>query len=129
MRVILFSAPLLFFLTALLVGCSDSAGPSTTAPPAVVDPVEVTSVSFANDRCPIMGGKPTAELTAEYQGKTIGFCCEGCPEEWAALSDQEKAEKFAKVAAGDDVQDAGQAAQPTEATADADGGDHSEHEQ
>ncbi|MDF1840424.1 MAG: hypothetical protein P1U77_03255 [Rubripirellula sp.] len=44
-----------------------------------------------------MGGKPTAELTAEYNGQTIGFCCDGCPQGWAKLTDEEKEEKFTLV--------------------------------
>jgi hypothetical protein len=44
-----------------------------------------------------MGGKPIADLTTQYDGETIGFCCEGCPEKWAALPAEEKAEKFAKA--------------------------------
>ena len=44
-----------------------------------------------------MGGKPKIELPAQYNGGTLGFCCEGCPEKWAALSEQEQAEKFASA--------------------------------
>lgn len=77
----------------LLVGCDLATEPVAKNPPAE-NPVEVTTVDFANAKCPIMGGKPKSELTAEYDGGTIGFCCEGCPEKWAALSEQEQAEKF-----------------------------------
>ena len=77
----------------LLVGCDLSSEPTfENAPPESLG--EVATVDFANAKCPIMGGKPKSELTAEYNGGTIGFCCEGCPEKWAALSEQEQAEKF-----------------------------------
>ena len=90
MRYIYFSAALLLFFGTALVGCNK---PAET----VTDPMETTAVVFANTKCPIMGGKPSEKLTVEYQGKTIGFCCDGCPEKWAALSDTEKADRFAKA--------------------------------
>ncbi|MFH1848117.1 MAG: YHS domain-containing protein [Candidatus Omnitrophota bacterium] len=33
-----------------------------------------------NDRCPVMGNPVAADTpyTAEYEGKKVGFCCEGC---------------------------------------------------
>src|SRR6056297_414456 len=79
----------------VLVGCQ----PQEEAPvePTATPETEATSVSFANTECPIMGGEPSPELTAEYKGQTIGFCCDGCPQKWAKLSAEEKAEKFAAV--------------------------------
>jgi len=58
----------------------------------------------ANVRCPIMGGKLnwpkiTAKLTREYNGKTVGFCCGGCPARWDKLTDKQKDAALAKVAA------------------------------
>jgi hypothetical protein len=55
-----------------------------------------------NTACPIMDGKvdpdnTPAKLTRTFQGKTIGFCCAGCPPKWDKLSDEEKAEKLKKV--------------------------------
>ena len=97
-------------------GCIQSTDTAIdTTPPAVT--TEAQTVSFANTKCPIMGGKPKAELTAQYEGNTIGFCCEGCHEKWAALSADEKAEKFAKV---------GGETEPHEDHAEHDG-DHAEH--
>ena len=95
MRYFHLSAAMSLIVGTVRVGCSQP--DETVSEPTVTDPVEATAVSFANTKCPIMGGKPSAELIAEYQGKTIGFCCEGCPEKWAALSADEQEEKFAKV--------------------------------
>jgi hypothetical protein len=58
---------------------------------------------FANVRCPIMGStiKPkavTADLTREFEGKKIAFCCAGCPEAWDKLDDAAKTTKLAAVA-------------------------------
>lgn len=99
MRYLLILPVCVAFALFAATGCN----PSTTVSEPTVDrsipaeSTEVTTVDFANAKCPIMGGKPAAELTAQYEGKTIGFCCEGCPEKWAELSDQQKAEKFADV--------------------------------
>ena len=100
MRFFIGTAALLLLMSAAIVGCSepsDTASTPAIADPAVSESVEATTVAFANTKCPIMGGTPTAELTVDYDGKTIGFCCDGCPEKWAELSDDAKAEKFAKV--------------------------------
>ncbi|MCG8650502.1 MAG: hypothetical protein MI861_11765 [Pirellulales bacterium] len=104
-------------------GCnSSSESASESEPdPASESTDETTLVSFANTQCPMMGGKPSAELTADYMGQTIGFCCDGCPQKWEGLSDDEKAERFTKVDAGaestgSDEQNPGQSDPPTNDT-------------
>ncbi|NND97122.1 MAG: hypothetical protein HKN47_07330 [Pirellulaceae bacterium] len=94
-------------LLSVVIGCrerDDDTAPVIQVPTTV----EATPVSFANKKCPIMGGTPSVDLTAQYEGKTIGFCCDGCPQKWAALSDEAKAEKFAPVAVETDEQDSQQ---------------------
>ena len=59
--------------------------PSTSTQPA----------KFANVRCPIMGtpinpDKVPVNLTREYKGQKVAFCCGGCPPAWDKLSDAEK---------------------------------------
>ena len=54
---------------------------------------------FANAKCPIMGSKinpdnVTANLVREYKGKKIAFCCDGCPQQWDKLSDEQKEAKL-----------------------------------
>ncbi len=94
MRKFFLSSSIALLFAISFTGCTPQsatdadAGSATTA---------ASAVQFANAKCPIMGGKPTAELIAQYDGQTIGFCCEGCPEKWAALSPEEQAEKFAAV--------------------------------
>ena len=47
-----------------------------------------------------MGGKVSKKAkTVEWNGKTIGFCCDGCDEKFMALSDDEKSEKLAAAQA------------------------------
>lgn len=51
-----------------------------------------------NTNCPIMGSpvKPDGG-SAEYNGKTVGFCCPGCVEKWTSLSEEDKAKKLAEA--------------------------------
>lgn len=79
-----------FALLSAVVGCaeSDSRAPGKTAPPAV-------AVTLTNAVCPIMGGAAKEDITAEWNGKTVGFCCPECIPEWNSLIDEEKAAKLA----------------------------------
>lgn len=53
-----------------------------------------TTVAF-NTKCPIMGSPVKAGGgSAEWNGKTVGFCCPGCVKKWDALSGDEKAQKL-----------------------------------
>ena len=42
------------------------------------------TVGFAKEntqvKCPVMGGKINKDLYADYKGKRVYFCCEGCIE-------------------------------------------------
>jgi len=54
---------------------------------------------IVNARCPIMGtqldpAKVPAELTREFRGQKVGFCCGGCPAAWDKLTDQDKQAKL-----------------------------------
>ncbi len=95
MRIYLYTTSISFSI-ALLVGCNRSSESTAESSPTESS-AKVTAVDFANEKCPIMGGKPKSDLIAQYNGKTIGFCCEGCPEKWAALSEPERIEKFSLV--------------------------------
>lgn len=81
-----------FLLATLVV-----AGLSPTSVVADSNSNASSKVELANEKCPMLGGKPLERLTTDYNGMTIGFCCEGCPEKWAALSDEEKSQRFEKV--------------------------------
>jgi len=85
------------FSLAFLIGCSQPADTTSveTSPAAAPEAAPDTY----NEYCPIMGGKVTAEGgTAEWDGKLIGFCCDGCEPKWEELSDEEKAVKLAEAA-------------------------------
>ena len=52
-----------------------------------------------NSRCPMTGNKidpknVPANLTTEWKGKKIGFCCPGCPPQWDKLSNKHKQQKL-----------------------------------
>lgn len=44
-----------------------------------------------NSTCPVSGKAvdPSAQ-TVSYKGKSVGFCCDGCPSKWAKMTDAEK---------------------------------------
>ena len=89
MRTLVFVA----VLTLAVVGCNSDTGSPSGAKPSKTD---TSSAKVANELCPIMLNEVEADGgTVEYKGKTIGFCCSGCDEKWAALSDSEKEEKLA----------------------------------
>lgn len=57
---------------------------------------------FANARCPIMGSpidaaKVPENLTRQYKGMNVAFCCGGCPAAWDKLTDAEKDAKLEAV--------------------------------
>lgn len=75
----------------LATGCSDAA----------TDASATTGITVVNKVCPIMGSdvKPeelTPELTRDFNGKKVGFCCPPCLEEWDEMSDAEKTAKLEK---------------------------------
>lgn len=75
-------------------GCS---GGSCCAPAAkaMAATAPATAPAYANTKCPIQGNvinpaKVTPELTREYKGQKVAFCCGGCPAAWDKLTDAEK---------------------------------------
>jgi len=68
------SSMLLILVAVLMAAFTASAQtPATatsTAAPALID------VRYAE--CPLMGGKPLADVTAIHEGKIYHFCCPGC---------------------------------------------------
>ncbi|WP_027185987.1 YHS domain-containing protein [Desulfovibrio inopinatus] len=56
-------------MTLLCVFCLTVAG----APAAMAQDVK-------QEKCPVMGYKPSAKLYTDYKGKRIYFCCATCPE-------------------------------------------------
>ena len=79
-------------LAAFLVGCAGTEKEIVVSEPTVAS-------KYVNEYCPIMGGPidpetVTPELSRQYDGKLIAFCCPGCPEQWDKLTDAEKKVKL-----------------------------------
>ncbi len=95
----------------LLAGCqasappkSENTGPSATQPTPAAAPTPTLAgarvspatgdgaLRVANLRCPVMpehairNGRAIEPLTAEHNGRTIGFCCADCVDLWRSLS-------------------------------------------
>jgi len=57
-----------------------------------------TILTAVNAHCPIMGGEVTDDGgRTDWNGKTIGFCCPGCIDEWKELTEEEKESKLTKT--------------------------------
>lgn len=114
-----FSFLMLFGTVALFSGCgeADTATEETTDTPAAAadgedhashdhgdhDDHDASESVAMNANCPIMGSpvKPDGG-SADYNGKTVGFCCPGCVDKWTELSDEDKAKKLAEANPTDD---------------------------
>ncbi len=49
------------------------------------------SMGAMNDKCPISGKPVNKDVkTASFENHNIGFCCNGCPSQWDAMSKEQK---------------------------------------
>ena len=122
----LFTALAVAGLALPLAGCADSEQPAetTTVQPAPA----MTETSLANEVCPIMGGAAKPSVTATWQGKTIGFCCEECIPEWNSLTDEQKEAKLLAAAAEAKSDSAGDAEHEHEMQHDGANEGHADHQ-
>jgi hypothetical protein len=86
---------------ALVTTCAIFVTGCEQAPEAVT----TAAIELANTKCPVMGNPVAAEetppeLIREWNGKKVGFCCPPCLEDWAEMTDAERAEKLANPPAG-----------------------------
>jgi hypothetical protein len=59
-------------------------------------------LQLVNSRCPMTGNAINAsdisrDMTANFQGQTVGFCSDECVSEWEQLSDEEKQDRLDDV--------------------------------
>jgi hypothetical protein len=74
----------------------------TAAAPGTPTAAPAAKVEYANFKCPIMGGAivaadVTKDLTREWKGLKVAFCCPACPGPWDKLTDAQKAAKLKPV--------------------------------
>jgi len=80
----------------VLTGCEKERVAPAPGPAAAVP-------KFVNVYCPIMPGNkidPASvpdNLIRDYKDGKVAFCCGGCPSQWDALSDADKAAKLAAI--------------------------------
>lgn len=77
------------------------AAPKVAAPAKTPAKIALKTLNY----CPISGEKlPAKTLGATtYKGYNIAFCCPGCPEAFAGLSEKDKDAKIAKIVAKQDA--------------------------
>lgn len=78
----------------VLMGCS-----SETKKDAGGDKA-MGAVKADNALCPFSANPVKADIkTASFQGKNVGFCCNGCAGKWDAMTDAQKTEAWKKAMA------------------------------
>ena len=55
------------------------------------------SAGLMNSKCPFSGEAVDANVTTDYQGGKVGFCCNGCKGEWEKAGDDAKAAMLKKA--------------------------------
>lgn len=68
-------------IAVLAAGCGRAEPPAASAQ---TGSAEARRAELTNEVCPVMGGKARKELSAEYQGRTVYFCCAACPDKFEA---------------------------------------------
>ncbi len=71
---------------AMVVGCESSKKTETKASPSVM-----------NANCPFSGHPVANGATADYNGKTVGFCCADCAKKWSGMTDAQRDAALAKT--------------------------------
>lgn len=77
-------------LLAIVTGCTKQ----DTADSKANSKSSKVTLTSVNTHCPIMGEEVDPEVTVEWQGKTVAFCCAECIPDWNALTDEEKQMKL-----------------------------------
>ncbi len=82
--------------TIAKAGCCASTAAAAKTGSCCAGSKDATTATVAfNANCPIMGSPVKAGGgSAEWSGKTVGFCCPGCVKKWDALSSDEKSQKL-----------------------------------
>lgn len=80
---------------------------SPKASPPIAPPHAAAADGFAatvNRFCPVMqkarlSATTMVELTTEFEGETIGFCCDDCRDAWESMDDNERRDRLKTVLA------------------------------
>ena len=91
-----FSLCLLALAASIVGGCeSTEASCCEENARTSADRPVVESGMLVNKKCPMTGEDLAPNpVTADYQGKKVGFCCAGCVTKWSKLSAAEMAAKL-----------------------------------
>ncbi|NUP88187.1 MAG: YHS domain-containing protein [Candidatus Sumerlaeia bacterium] len=89
------AAAALAALTSLALAQEPAATEPAATEPAATEPASPEAASseataqVINETCPVMAGRPVnPEVSVEYQGQTVYFCCAGCPAAFQANPEQ-----------------------------------------
>ena len=68
---------------------------SKPMPTKTAAPAKTGNMGVMNSKCPISGEEIDPQVTADYNGGKVGFCCSNCKGKFNNLSDADKAAKLA----------------------------------
>jgi hypothetical protein len=99
---------------AALVGCggdeaaqgqpAENENATAANDPAGESGTPESEVTLVNTVCPMMGGKAKSDVTTDFNGQTVGFCCPECIPEWEKLTAEEQQAKLTAAGKGDETQ-------------------------
>ena len=64
---------------------------SQSTEPETAPSTSPAAMGMLNGTCPMSDEPVDPNVSVDYHGHKIGFCCEGCVGPWKKMSDQEKA--------------------------------------
>ena len=82
-----------FAAVALFAGCESTQEVEAESQPATTQ----VSMGTLNETCPLSGAAVNPDVTADYHGQKIGFCCSDCLGTWDGWSDDRKAKYVATL--------------------------------
>lgn len=78
-----------------LTGCDKNSGASAKSGEneAMCKAVKPGTVTTVNHYCVVMPDDPVnPEVTRDFKGQKVGFCCPGCLKKWDGMSDAQRSE-------------------------------------
>jgi YHS domain-containing protein len=87
------TAAALAAMTTLFAAAQETAPATSDTAPTTEQAAEPASgeasAQVLNETCPVMASNPVnPDISVEYQGKTVLFCCPGCPSTFLANPEQ-----------------------------------------
>lgn len=88
---------LLAAATLAAAGCEKSSTTNSGTQGGAKTAQTASMGAISNKRCPMVPADPiNPKVTTSFKGKTVGFCCPGCIEDWDRLTEDQKQARLNK---------------------------------